>query len=365
MQTPSPTALLLGAATALVLSAPLLAAPRVHIYNWSDYIGENTLAEFQAQTGIVAQYDVFDANETLEGKLLAGRSGYDVVVPSNHFLGRQIQAGAFQKLDRSQLPNWDNLDPQLMQQLERNDPGNQYAVPYLWGTNGIGYNVDKVKAVLGIERIDSWAVLFEPQNIEKLSACGVAFLDSADEMIPAMLNYLGLDPNSQNPDDYARAEEKLRAIRPHVTYFHSSKYIADLANGDICVAAGFSGDVLQAADRAEEAGNGVQIAYSIPREGGNLWFDMLAIPADAKNVREAHQFINFLLQPAVIATISEHVGYANPNLKAGPLMDAEVRGNTAIYPPQEVLDRLFVSAQLPANVQRLMTRSWTRIKSGQ
>lgn len=365
MQTPSLTALLLGAATALVLSVPLQAAPRVHIYNWSDYIGETTLADFQAKTGIVAQYDVFDANETLEGKLLAGRSGYDVVVPSNHFLGRQIQAGAFQKLDRSQLPNWDNLDPQLMQQLERNDPGNQYAVPYLWGTNGIGYNVDKVKALLGIERIDSWAVLFEPQNIEKLSACGVAFLDSADEMIPAMLNYLGLDPNSQNPEDYARAEEKLRAIRPHVTYFHSSKYIADLANGDICVAAGFSGDVLQAADRAEEAGNGVQIAYSIPREGANLWFDMLAIPADAKNVGEAHQLINFLLEPAVIAAVSDYVGYANPNLKAGPLMDAEVRGNSAVYPPQEVLDRLFVSAQLPANVQRLMTRSWTRIKSGQ
>ncbi|MNC23778.1 Putrescine-binding periplasmic protein precursor [compost metagenome] len=216
-----------------------------------------------------------------------------------------------------------------------------------------------------MDTIDSWAVLFEPENMKKLAKCGVAFLDSADEMLPAVLNYMGLDPNSTNAKDYQAAEKKLLAVRPYVTYFHSSKYISDLANGDICVAAGFSGDVLQAANRAKEAGNGVRIAYSIPREGGNLWFDMLAIPADAKNVREAHQFINFLLQPAVIATISEHVGYANPNLKAGPLMDAEVRGNTAIYPPQEVLDRLFVSAQLPANVQRLMTRSWTRIKSGQ
>jgi putrescine transport system substrate-binding protein len=349
----------------LLLGTSAVAAPRVHIYNWSDYIGEDTLKQFQDETGIVPQYDVFDSNETLEGKLLAGHSGYDVVVPSNHFLGRQIRAGVFQKLDRSQLPNWKNLDPQLLQQLERNDPGNQYAVPYLWGTNGIGYNVEKVKAVLGIERIDSWAVLFEPENIEKLSACGVAFLDSPDEMIPAMLNYLGLDPNSQNPDDYARAEARLLAIRPHVTYFHSSRYITDLANGDICVAAGYSGDVLQAADRAEEAGKDIEIAYSIPKEGANLWFDMLAIPADAKNVAEAHRFINYLLEPAVIASVSDYVGYANPNLGAGALMDPEVRGNSSVYPPQQVLDRLFVSAELPANVQRLMTRSWTRIKSGQ
>ncbi|MCQ4348548.1 polyamine ABC transporter substrate-binding protein [Pseudomonas stutzeri] len=362
MQTSLPT-LLLGAG--LALSASLQAAPRLYIYNWSDYIGEDTLARFEARTGIRPHYDVFDSNETLEGKLLAGNSGYDIVVPSNHFLARQIQAGAFQKLDRSLLPNWDNLDPQLMKQLERNDPGNQYAVPYLWGTNGIGYNVDKVRAVLGIERIDSWAVLFEPENIEKLSSCGVAFLDSADEMIPAMLNYLGLDPNSESAEDYARAEERLRAIRPHVTYFHSSKYVGDLANGEICVAAGYSGDVLQAAERAAQAGNGVEIAYSIPREGANLWFDMLAIPADARNVREAHRFIDYLLEPAVIAAISAHVGYANPNRAAAAFMDAEVLADPAIHPPQEVLDRLFVSAQLPANVQRLMTRSWTRIKSGQ
>ena len=364
MQTPllrSLAGMLLG----MLIGTSAVAAPQLHIYNWSDYIGEDTLAEFAEQTGIVPQYDVFDSNETLEGKLLAGKSGYDLVVPSNHFLGRQIRAGVFQKLDRNLLPNWKNLDPQLLRQLERNDPGNQYAVPYLWGTNGIGYNVEKVKAALGVERIDSWAVLFEPENIKKLSACGVAFLDSADEMIPAMLNYLGLDPNSQNPDDYAWAEAKLLAIRPYVTYFHSSKYIADLANGDICVAAGYSGDVMQAADRAEEAGKDVEIAYSIPSEGANLWFDMLAIPADAKNVAEAHRFINYLLEPAVIASVSDYVGYANPNPKADALMDPEVRGNSSIYPPQEVLDRLFVSAELPANVQRLMTRSWTRIKSGQ
>ncbi|MGE8496728.1 MAG: polyamine ABC transporter substrate-binding protein [Pseudomonas sp.] len=336
----------------------------VHIYNWSDYVGEETLAEFQKATGIKPVYDVFDSNETLEGKLLAGRSGYDVVVPSNHFLGKQIKAGAFQALDRSKLPNWDNLDPALLKQLEANDPGNQYAVPYLWGTNGIGYNAEKVKAALGVDKIDSWSAVFEPENIEKLSTCGVAFLDSADEMIPAVLNYLGLDPNSKNPEDYAKAEAKLLEVRPHVTYFHSSKYIADLANGNICVAVGYSGDVLQAADRAEEAGKGVEIAYAIPKEGANLWFDMLAIPKDAANVDQAHAFINYLLEPAVIAGVSDYVGYANPNPKAGELMDQDVRNDESVYPPQAVLDKLYISAELPIKVQRLMTRSWTKVKSG-
>ena len=240
----------------------------------------------------------------------------------------------------------------------------QYAVPYLWGTNGIGYNVEKVKAVLGVDRIDSWSVLFEPENIKKLSSCGVAFLDSADEMIPAMLNYLGLDPNSTKEADYKKAEAKLLAVRPYVTYFHSSKYITDLANGDICVAAGFSGDVFQARDRAEEAGKGVKIAYSIPKEGGNLWFDMLAIPADAKNVKQASAFINYLLDPAVIAKVSDEVGYANPTPASGDLMDQDIRTDEAVYPPQEVLDRLFVNSELPPKVQRLMTRSWTKVKSG-
>ncbi|WP_459077290.1 polyamine ABC transporter substrate-binding protein [Metapseudomonas sp. CR3202] len=356
--------MMITAAATLTLVSQAQADQTVHIYNWSDYIGETTLADFQKETGIKPVYDVFDSNETLEGKLLAGRTGYDVVVPSNHFLGKQIKAGAFQKLDRSQLPNWQNLDPNLLKQLQRNDAGNQYAVPYLWGTNGIGYNVEKVKAVLGVDSIDSWAVIFEPENIKKLSQCGVAFLDSADEMIPAVLNYMGLDPNSTNPDDYKKAEEKLLAVRPYVTYFHSSKYIGDLANGDICVAAGFSGDIFQAASRAEEAGKGIKIAYAIPKEGGNLWFDMLAIPADAANTKQAHAFINYLLKPEVIAKVSDYVGYANPNLKAGELMNQEVRTDESVYPPQAVLDKLYVSAELPPKVQRLMTRSWTKVKSG-
>jgi len=352
------------ATAGLTIAVGAQAAGTVHIYNWSDYIGETTLADFQKETGIKPVYDVFDSNETLEGKLLAGRTGYDVVVPSNHFLGKQIKAGAFQKLDKSQLPNYSNLDPVLLKRLEQNDPGNLYAVPYLWGTNGIGYNVDKVKAVLGIDKIDSWSVLFEPENIKKLHSCGVAFLDSADEMMPTVLNYMGLNANSTNPKDYAKATDKLLAVRPYVTYFHSSKYIGDLANGDICVAIGFSGDIFQAKHRAEEAKKGVNIAYSIPKEGGALWFDMLAIPKDSSNVKEAHAFINYLLKPEVIAQVSDYVGYANPNPGSDKLMEQSIRTDEAVYPPQAVLDKTYVSVELPPNIQRLMTRSWTKVKSG-
>ena len=352
------------AAAGLTFAVGAQAAGTVHIYNWSDYIGETTLADFQKDTGIKPVYDVFDSNETLEGKLLAGRTGYDVVVPSNHFLGKQIKAGAFQKLDKAQLPNYSNLDPVLLKRLEQNDPGNLYAVPYLWGTNGIGYNVDKVKAVLGVDKIDSWSVLFEPENIKKLHSCGVAFLDSADEMMPTVLNYMGLNANSTDPKDYAKATDKLLAVRPYVTYFHSSKYIGDLANGDICVAIGFSGDIFQAKNRAEEAKKGVNIAYSIPKEGGALWFDMLAIPKDSANVKEAHAFINYLLKPEVIAQVSDYVGYANPNPGSDKLMEQSIRTDESVYPPQAVLDKTYVSIELPPNIQRLMTRSWTKVKSG-
>ncbi|MHC8307898.1 polyamine ABC transporter substrate-binding protein [Pseudomonas sp. PB3P13] len=355
-------ALLVGAG--LTLAVGVQAAGTVHIYNWSDYVGETTLADFEKETGIKPVYDVFDSNETLEGKLLAGRTGYDVVVPSNHFLGKQIKAGAFQKLDKKQLPNYANLDPVLLKRLEQNDPGNLYAVPYLWGTNGIGYNVEKVKAVLGLDKIESWDVVFEPENIKKLQSCGVAFLDSADEMMPTVLNYMGLDANSTNPEDYKKAEAKLLKVRPYVTYFHSSKYIADLANGDICVAIGFSGDIFQAKARAAEAGKGVDIAYSIPKEGGALWFDMLAIPKDSGNAKQAHAFINYLLKPEVIAQVSDYVGYANPNPGSDTLMEQSIRTDESIYPPQAVLDKAYVSIELPPNIQRLMTRSWTKVKSG-
>lgn len=348
---------------AMLFGAAAQAMPTVSVYNWTDYIGETTLADFQASSGIKVVYDVFDSNETLEGKLLAGRTGYDAVVPSNHFLARQAQAGAFLPLDRSKLTNWKHLDPKLLKQLEQNDPGNQYAVPYLWGTNGIGYNVDKVKAALGVDHIDSWAVLFEPENLKKLKQCGVAFMDSPDELFPAMLKYLGMDPNSEKPADYAKAEARLLDLRPYITYFHSSKYVSDLANGDICVAFGYSGDVLQAASRAQEANNGVKVAYSIPKEGSNLWFDLLAIPKDASNPEQALAFINYLLEPQVIAKVSAAVGYANANPDAQAHMDKSLVENPEIYPPQEILDKLYISNTPNPKMMRLMTRSWSKIKS--
>ncbi|MCP8350804.1 polyamine ABC transporter substrate-binding protein [Pseudomonas sp. FBF18] len=353
----------LPVALGLLWGAAAQAQPSVSVYNWTDYIGPTTLADFQGATGIKVIYDVFDSNETLEGKLLAGRTGYDVVVPSNHFLARQIKAGAFLELDRSQLPNWKNLDPVLLRKLEDNDPGNRHSVPYLWGTNGIGYNVDKVKQVLGIDHIDSWAVLFEPENLKKLSQCGVSFMDSADELFPAVLNYMGLDPRSENPQDYRKAEAKLLALRPYITYFHSSKYVTDLANGDICIAFGYSGDVFQAANRAREAHNGVNIAYSIPKEGSNLWFDLLAIPADATNPKEAHAFINYLMDPQVIAKVSTLVGYANPTPASRQYMAADLVDNPEVYPPQAVLDKLYISSTPTPAIMRLMTRSWSKVKS--
>jgi len=308
-------ALLIG--TGLTMAVSAQAAGTVHIYNWSDYIGETTLADFQKETGIKPVYDVFDSNETLEGKLLAGRTGYDVVVPSNHFLGKQIKAGAFQKLDKSQLPNYSNLDPVLLKRLEQNDPGNLYAVPYLWGTNGIGYNIDKVRAALGDKApVDSWDLVFNEANLAKLGECGVAMLDSPSEMLPVALHYLGLPPNSTHPDDYKKAEALLLKLRPHIAYFNSSKFISDLANGNICVAVGWSGAMLEAKTNAEQANNGVKIAYSLPREGAPVWFDTLVLLKDAPHPEQGLAFIDYLMRPEVIAPVSDHLSYPNGNRKA-------------------------------------------------
>jgi len=339
---------------------------QLRMYNWSDYIGPDTLKNFEKQSSIKVQYDVFDTNEMLDAKLLSGHSGYDLVVPSSQFLSRQIRAGAFQPLQRNLLSNWNHLDPRLMKRIEAADPGNRYAVPYMWGTVGIGYNEEKIRAVLGKDApVDSWAMVFDPKNLAKLKSCGVAFLDAPVKIIPQALLYLGLDPNSENPADYAKATALLQKLQPSVTYFHSSRYTTDLANGDICVAIGYSGDVMQAQSRAKEAGKNMDIRYSIPKEGANLWFDMVAIPKDASNVANAHALINYLLLPEVIAPISDYVGYANPNKDATAFMDPKVSGNPGIYPSDEVISHLFVSADLPEKIQRLITRDWNRIKSGQ
>jgi putrescine transport system substrate-binding protein len=347
-------------------SATVAQEKQLHIYNWSDYIAEDTLENFTKETGIQVTYDVFDSNEVLEAKLLAGNTGFDIVVPSGDFLGKQIRAGVFQPLDRDKLPNYRHLDPSLMSALESADPGNQYGVPYLWGTTGIGYNVDKVREVLGAEApVNSWDLIFKPENLRRLNACGVAFLDAPTEILPAALNYLGKTPWSLNVDDYNRdAYELLKELRPHITYFHSSQYINDLANGDICVTIGWSGDVLQAKARAAEAGKGVNIEYVIPDEGALVWFDIMAIPRDAENVEEAHAFINYVLRPQVIADIANYVEYAHPNKDAYAMVDESLLSNPNVFPPDEVRQRLYGTQLLPANVLRTITRVWTRVKTG-
>ncbi|TCV66184.1 polyamine ABC transporter substrate-binding protein [Pseudomonas fluorescens] len=359
--------LMLRTLSAVMISASILqpvhAESVIHVYNWTDYIGEKTIAEFSKTTKTKVVYDVFDSNDTLEAKLLAGNTGYDVVVPSNHVLEKLTNAGSFQKLDKSLLPNLANLDPALLKRLEANDPGNEYAVPYLWGTSGIAYNAKKVKAALGVDHIDSWAAIFEPENMKKLSQCGVAFLDSADEMIPSMLLYLGMNPNSNSSADYKKAETKFLSVRPYITYFHSSKIISDLANGNICVAAAFSGDAIQAKARAIEAGLDTDIEYVVPKEGSSIWFDMLAIPSDAKNVKDAHAFINYLMKPNVIADVSNYVGYANSNPGADEFMDPAIRNNLAAYPSEATQKNLFVTAVHPMKAQRQLTRIWSNIKS--
>lgn len=358
-------------ALAMMAAMPVMgwAQEELKFYNWSDYIGENTIENFEKQTGIKVIADVFDSNEVLEAKLLAGNSGFDLVVPTATFMGRQIQAGVFQKLDKSKLPNFKNIDPQLLSYLQNADPGNQYGVPYLWGTTGIGYNKKKVEAVLGKDApVNSWDLVFKPENMIKLQKCGVMFLDSPDELYPLVLNYLGKDPNSRDPKDYALNSPGvalLESVRPYVNQFHSSAYISALANGNACVAIGWSGDVLQAKDRAEEAGNGVEIAYTIPKEGTQVWFDMLVIPKGAKNVDGALKFINYLMEPEVIAEVTNYVAYANPNVNATALQDQDISNNPNIYPSEEVKKRFFTQTLRGAKIDRLMSRLWTRVKTGQ
>ncbi len=350
---------------AFALAAGAASAQEVRVYNWSDYIDENLLQKFEDETGIDLIYDVFDSNEVLETKMLAGGSGYDIVVPTGTFLQRQITAGAFQKLDFDKLPNSRNLWDVIKQRTEQYDPGNAYSINYMWGTTGIGVNLGKVAEVLGDGApINSLALIFDPNNMEKLSGCGVYFLDSPSEMIPAALAYLGEDPNSQNPDVIKLTEPVLAAVAPFVRKFDSSEYINVLANGNICVAFGWSGDVLQARDRAHEAENGVEIVYNVPIEGALMWFDQMAIPVDAPNPDGAHQFLNFIMDAQNMADASNYVYYANCNFAAQPLLEKDVIGDPAIYPDAATLANLYTTTPFDADLQRVVTRLWTRIKSG-
>ena len=356
---------ILGSVAATALLASTAVAEEVRVYNWSDYIDESLLEKFETETGIDLIYDVFDSNELLETKLLSGGSGYDVVVPSGTFLQRQITAGAFQKLDQSKLPNRVNMWDVINTRVAKYDPDNQYAINYMWGTTGIGVNINKVKEVLGDDApVGSLALIMDPANMEKLSACGVHFLYAPAEIIPAALAYIGEDPDSQDPDVIATVEPTLTAIAPFVQKFHSSEYINALANGDICVAFGWSGDILQARDRAAEADNGVEIEFNAPSEGALMWFDNMAIPVDAPNPDGAHKFLNFIMDAQNMAAASNYVYYANGNLASQEFLSEDVIGDPAIYPTPETLENLYTTSPYDPKVQRVVTRLWTKIKSG-
>jgi putrescine transport system substrate-binding protein len=347
------------------LPALAVAEPEVHIFIWSDYLAEDTLPNFQAKTGVKPIMDVYDSNEILEAKLLAGKSGYDIVVPTARPFGaRQVKTGIFQPLDKTKLPSLGNIDPQILQSIEGVDKGNAHLVPYMWGTTGLGVNLDKVKAALGDDvPLDSWGLVFDPEKAKKLKGCGISLMDDATEVFAAALSYLGKDPNSSDQKDLDAAAELIKKVQPYIRYFHSSQYINDMANGDTCVAHGYSGDIFQARDRADEAGKGVKIGYIIPKEGAVIWVDVLAIPKDAPHPEQAHAFIEYLLDPKVIADASNFVHYANPNLKSKELLDPEVRDDPAVYPTDEVKKRLFVLAERADKDLRSINRVWTRLKA--
>jgi putrescine transport system substrate-binding protein len=365
-----PLGLLLAAIAASAMASAQACAQAntariVNVYNWSDYVAPAVVEDFTRESGIKVRYDTFDSNDSLEVKLLAGKSGYDLVVPTANFLQRQIKAGVFQPLDKAKLPNLVHLWPEIATRLATYDPGNQYAVNYMWGTTGIGYNVRKVREALGAEaKIDSWDIVFKPESMARLRSCGVHLLDSADDIFPAALRHLGLDPNGTKEADLQKAAELVSAIRPSVRKFHSSEYINALASGEICFAVGFSGDIKQAQKRAAEARNAVEIAYVIPREGAQLWFDNLAIPKDAPNPAEAHEFINYLQKPEVAARNTNFISYANGNLASQKFIDRKVLDDKSVYPDEATMKRLYTISARDAKTERFMNRLWTRIKTG-
>jgi putrescine transport system substrate-binding protein len=350
----------------VLASCSALAQERtVNFYNWSNYVAPGVLEEFTKSTGIKVVYDTFDANETLETRLLAGKSGYDVVVPTAYFLQRQIKAGIFQKLDKSKLPNLVNAWPIVTERLAVYDPGNNYAANYMWGTTGIGYSIKAARDILGPNvKIDSWDIVFRPESLARFKDCGVHMLDSADDIIPAALNYLGLDPNSTQQADLEKAADLVGKVRPFVRKFHSSEYLSALATGEICLVVGWSGDIKQAQNRAAESKNGVEIGYVIPKEGAQMFFDNLAIPSDAKNVAEAYELIDYLYRPDIAAKNSSFLSYANGNLASQPLIDPNITGDMTVYPDDATMKNLFVITARDAAIQRVINRLWTRVKTG-
>lgn len=337
----------------------------LHVYNWADYIGETTIADFARKTGIKVTYDTYDSNEVLETKLLTGHTGYDVVFPSANFLERLNKAGVFLKLKPSQLANLANMDPEIMQIVAGNDPRNERSISYMWGTTGIGYNPTMVEKALGIDRIDSWDAVFDPAVAAKLAKCGISMLDAPEDVFEAARIYLGRDPNSEKAEDLAAAEELLTRVRPYVRYFHSSQHVNDLATGEICVSLSWSGLILQARSRGAAAVTPVEVDYVIPKEGATIWIDLVAIPADAPHPGNAHAFLNFLMEPEVIAAVSNDIGYANGNAASLPFINDALRNDTAVYPTEEIRKNLHTSGLKSQEFSRAQNRAWTRIKTGQ
>ena len=335
----------------------------LNVYNWSDYIQPSLIADFEKETGIHVNYDVYDSNEILETKLLTGHTNYDVVGPSGAFLERQLKAGIYQKLDKSQLPNLKNVDPDIARGTALYDPGNQYAIDYMWITSGVGYNAAEIKARMADAPLDSWRMIFDPAVVSKFADCGISILDAPSEVLATALIYIGRNPNSNSVEDLKAGEQVLRAIRPYVRFVDSSRYIDNLANGDVCLVMGWSGDIKQAHDRAAESGKGIDVRYSIPREGAIVNFDLMAIPADAPHVHNAHRFLDFLLRPEVAAQNSNLIKYANAVSPALQPLDPAVRNDQGVFPPPEVRARLVAERARPADFQRLLTRMWTRFKT--
>ena len=336
----------------------------VNVYNWSDYIEPSVLEAFTAETGVKVNYEVMDSNEMLETKLLAGRTGYDVVVPSASFLARQIKTGIYQKLDKSRLPNLKNLDPELTKRQEVFDPGNEYAVNYMWGTSGVAYNEGKIKEAMPDAPVNSFAMFWDPKVAAKFQKCGISILDAPSEVVGTVLIYLGKDANSEKLEDLKAAEKVLMSVRPYIRLINSSKYIEDLANGEICLALGWSGDTLQARDRADEAGKGQVIKYNIPKEGAVMFFDDFAIPADASHVKNAHLFIDYMTRADVSAKNSNFLSYASTNAAALPSVDAEVKSNPNVYPTPEMLTKIVPDLPESAEFTKELTRTWTRFRTG-
>lgn len=337
----------------------------VNLYIWADFLGPDTLTDFEKQTGIKVRVAYFETDETLESRMLTGQSGFDVVDPTAPFFQRQIRSGAYLLLDRARLSNLKNLDPSIMARVAQNDPGNQHGVVYMWGTDGIGYNEAAVAKALPGVPLDSWRVVLDPAYAGRLATCGINIFDSPAEMVRLVLRYLGKDPNAPSPQDLAAVEQVLLAIRPFVRTIDSPGYIQAMANGDICIGVGYSGDFVQSRKRAHEAGNDNRIAYVIPKEGSLVYFNMLAIPKDAPHAANAHAFIDYLMQPPVIAKISNAIGYANANERATPLVDPALTADTAVYPTAEEQARLFVQLDSSPELSRAITRIWQRFKTGQ